>query len=94
MIPEWLHGSSVEIMLQSLVIFCLFIILTKYSSVFEEMYHEKLIDLYMYPWWRILIVILILFAVLWSPRIAIILSLVVFFYMSDMNMLITPLPHL
>ena len=76
-----------------IIIFTVFIVI-QYSSLFETEYHAKLIDLYVYPWWRILIVFLAISAALWCPRIGIIVSLVIFFYLSDMNTLITPLPQL
>jgi len=76
-----------------IIVFAVFIVI-QYSSLFETEYHVKLIDLYVYPWWRILIVLLAISAALWCPQIGIVVALVVFFYLSDMNTLITPLPHL
>jgi len=79
---------------QPLVILFAVIIVIQYSSLFETEYHTKLIDLYVYPWWRILIVLLAVSAAIWCPQIGILVALAVFFYLSDMNTLLTPLPHL
>jgi len=66
------------------------VVIVKYSSLFEEGYSQKLTDLYIYPWWRILVVLLALTSAIWCPRVGILIALVVFFYLSDMNTLITP----
>jgi len=44
----------------------------------------------MYPGWRLLCAALVLAAVLWSPRVGILVALVVFFYLADMHTLLTP----
>jgi hypothetical protein len=67
------------------------IVLIMYSMVFEVEYHTKLVDLYMYPLWRFLVALLILVASLWCPRVAMLVALVVFFYLADMHTLLTPL---
>ena len=70
------------------------IIIIKYSTLFEEEYAKKLTDLYVHPWWRILVVLLALSSAIWCPRVGILVALVVFFYLSDMNTLITPFSEL
>lgn len=70
------------------------IIIVKYSTLFEEEYSQKLIDLYIYPWWRILVVFLTLTSAIWCPRVGILIALVVFFYLSDMNTLVRPFSEL
>jgi hypothetical protein len=83
--PNTLDGA-----LQTAFILGLAAILVFYSMVFETAYDEKLIDLYMYPGWRLLCAALVLAAVLWSPRVGILVALVVFFYLADMHTLLTP----
>lgn len=61
------------------------------STVFEVDYGEKLIDMYIRPWWRLLVVLLVIASGLWCPRVGIVLALVAFFYLSDMETLIQPL---
>ena len=70
------------------------IVIVKYSTIFEEEYSQKLTDLYIHPWWRILVILLVLTASIWCPRVGILVALVVFFYLSDMNTLITPFSEL
>lgn len=70
------------------------IVIIKYSTIFEEGYTKKLTDLYIHPWWRILVVLLALTSAIWCPRVGILVALIVFFYLSDMNTLITPFSEL
>lgn len=70
------------------------ILIVKYSTLFEEEYNQKLTNLYVYPWWRILVVLLAVTSAIWCPRVGILIALVVFFYLSDMNTLITPFSEL
>jgi hypothetical protein len=71
------------------VLACLFII--RYASLYEEEYSRTLIDLYVYPWWRILLVFLLIASAVWCPAVSIIIALLAFFYLSDMNTLLAPL---
>jgi hypothetical protein len=66
------------------------IIIVKYSTLFEEEYSKKLTELYIYPWWRILVVLLVITSAIWCPRVGILVGLIVVFYLSDMYTLITP----
>ena len=92
--PSWLdnlsnhHGS--DGVFRVIVVILASIFLINYSSLFEERYSEKLAELYIYPWWRILVVLLVVTSAMWCPRVGIIIAFVVFFYLSDMNTLITP----
>lgn len=79
---------------RAITVSLLALIIIKYSTIFEEEYTRKLTELYINPWWRILVVLLVLTSAIWCPRVGILLSLVVFFYLSDMNTLITPIPNL
>lgn len=70
------------------------IVIVKYSSLFEEGYSQKLTELYIMPWWRILVVLLVLTSAIWCPRVGILIAVIVFFYLSDMNTLIKPFSEL
>ncbi len=70
------------------------VIIVKYSSLFEEAYNQKLTNLYVHPWWRMLVVLLVVTSAIWCPRVGILIALIVFFYLSDMNTLITPFSEL
>lgn len=76
--------------LRALTLLAIGIAIIKYGSIFEQEYTDKLTDLYIHPWWRLLIVLLLLFSAIWCPRVGILMGLLVFFYLSDMGMLITP----
>jgi uncharacterized membrane protein YphA (DoxX/SURF4 family) len=54
------------------------------STVFEIKYPEKLVALYQYPWWRILLVLLIVVGYMWRPAIGVLVAIIVFFYLHDM----------
>lgn len=60
------------------------------STAFEIEYSKKLINLYINPWWRLLVVSLVIAAAIWSPRVGILVALAAFFYLSDVGALITP----
>ena len=66
------------------------LVIVRYSALFEEEYSKKLTALYIHPWWRILVVLLMLSSAIWCPRVGILIALLLFFYLSDMKTLITP----
>lgn len=66
-------------------------IVIQYSTLFEKEYHMKLTYLSTYPWWRFLIVFLIIAALSWCPRVGILIAFIGFLYLSDMNILAEPL---
>jgi hypothetical protein len=83
-------SNSLDGLLRALFIGIAIVLLVVYSMPFETQYNSKLIELYMMPWWRLLTVLLVLTAAIWCPRVGILVALVVFFYLGDMNTLITP----
>jgi hypothetical protein len=70
------------------------IVIIRYSTLFEEEYTQKLTDLYIHPWWRILVILLVLTSAIWCPRVGILVALVVFFSLSDMDILVRPFSEL
>ena len=82
--------STIDGSLRILTLLAAAVILVGYSTVFEVEYSQKLIQLYMYPWWRILTVLLVLTASLWCGRVAVLVALIVFFYLADAHTLLTP----
>ena len=92
---SWLafHGTT-DGVLRTLFVFLGVIVIVYYSSLMERRYHQKLATLYLQPWWRILVLLLVLFASLWCPRVGILVAFIVFLYLNDMNTLVTPFPHL
>ncbi len=96
--PSWasflLFDGNLDGILRALSVVAIGIVLVKYSTIFEEEYTQKLTDLYIKPWWRILLVILLIASSIWCPRVGILMALLVFFYLNDMEMLISPLSTL
>lgn len=70
------------------------VVIIRYSTLFEEEYTQKLTDLYVHPWWRMLVVLLVLTSAIWCPRVGILVALIVFFYLSDMDILVRPFSEL
>jgi hypothetical protein len=96
--PEWpsflsFHGN-VDGASRAIMVLLIALLVVNYSTLFEEEYTRKLIDLYLFPWWRILLVLLVISSVMWCPRVGILVALIMFFYLSDMNTLLTPMTDL
>ena len=66
------------------------VLLVFYSMSFEVAYSRPLVDLYVFPWWRLLIVVAVLAAALWCPRVGAVVGLAAFFYLADVGTLLTP----
>lgn len=89
--PSFLmFDGTIDGVTRALSVLIIGVIIVKYSSIFEEEYTKKLTNLYLHPWWRFLVLALVLLATMWCPRVGIIMALLVFFYFSDMEVLITP----
>ncbi len=73
----------------TLVSAVLFIYALHVSTVFEIQYPEVLVELYGHPWWRLLLVGLIVLAWNWAPVLGTLLAIVVFFYFHDVYLLTT-----
>ena len=65
----------------------LFIYALHVSTVFEIQYPQILVELYGHPWWRVLLVVLIILAWNWAPVLGTLLAIVVFFYFHDLYLL-------
>jgi len=70
----------------SVIVLTLFCILL-FGTVFESSYHVRLVELYAFPWWRILLVSTVVIGSMWCPRVGFVLALAAFFYLNDMNIL-------
>jgi hypothetical protein len=60
------------------------------GSVFEAPYDKTLVKLYGFPLFRFVLVLLVLAAAYWCPRVGAMVGLAVFFYMEDMEKLRRP----
>lgn len=72
----------------AVLIFTAIVIL--YSMPFETEYSAKLVNLFIQPWWRFLVVALAVTAAIWCPRVGIVVALAAFFYLADVTTLVTP----
>ena len=66
------------------------VVLVFFSMSFEVAYSRPLVELYMIPWWRLLIVLAVLTAAMWCPRVGAVAALAAFFYLADMGTLLSP----
>jgi hypothetical protein len=62
------------------------------STVFESSYPKRLVHLYAYPWFRLMLVALVAIGAWWCPRVGLALALAVFFYFHDMDLLTSRTP--
>jgi hypothetical protein len=81
---------NVDNVLEGSVLIILFSYILFFGSVFEESYSKEMVDLYVQPWWRILIVCLVAVAAWWSSRVGLTMALAVFLYLNDMDILTSP----
>lgn len=92
---SWLSfDGTTDGIFRALFVFLAIFVIVYYSSLMERPYHQKLAQLYLHPWWRVLVILLVLSAALWCPRVGILMAFIAFLYMNDMNTLIQPLPQL
>jgi hypothetical protein len=81
---------NIDNLIEGGVIFLLLSYVLFFGSVFEESYSSAMVDLYVQPWWRILIVCLVVVGAWWSPRVGLTAALAVFLYLNDMDILTSP----
>lgn len=82
--------THTDTLLQWLVIFLIVAYILFFGMVFEESYPKRLVELYQYPWWRLLVIVFVGLGASWSPLVGSILGLAVFFYLNDLDILTTP----
>jgi hypothetical protein len=58
-----------------------------YGLVYNKEYPEKLVILYGEPWWKLLLIGLIVLSAFWSPFISAVLAFTILLYFSDMDTL-------
>lgn len=83
MIPVMLD-TTIKLFLLVLVFLWLFTA----GSIFEVEYYDKLVELYTHPWWRWLLIALVIVSASWCPSLAIIFTLAIFFYFADIQVVI------
>jgi len=60
------------------------------GSIFEEKYPHSSVELYMFPWWRFLIVFLVIAGAAWCPYVGLATATAAFLYLNDMHILTRP----
>ena len=55
------------------------------GAVFENEYPTAMVDLYRFPIWRSILVLLLIFAAEWSAPVGLMLAFTIFFYIMDME---------
>jgi len=61
-----------------------------YGALIQTAYPQSLVSLYVYPFWRVLLVMFLLVAASMSKEIALMVALAIFFYFMDVSQFIKP----
>ncbi len=88
--PFLISTTQSDTFIQWFVVLLIVAYILFFGMVFEQSYSKRLVELYQYPWWRLLVVGLVCLGVWWSPLVGSILGLAVFFYLNDLDILTTP----
>ena len=86
--------STLDLIVRSGVILLIVLFILFSGSVFELSYPIQVVELYAVPWWRFLVVILVLVGTWWCPRVGFVLAIAAFFYLNDMHILTTSFVNL
>jgi len=82
------HDDSIlESSIRIFVALIILLVILLSSSVFEVSYPKQFVELYAFPWWRFLVVCLVIVGAWWCPRVGVLLGLAAFFYLNDMHIL-------
>lgn len=88
--PPMLHTWDMETYSKIIVGAILLVCILQVGTVFEVHYPTRLVELYAFPWWRLLIVLLVAIGAWWCPRVGLLVALAAFFYLNDMHILTNP----
>jgi hypothetical protein len=77
--------------LRALVIFGISAWLFFNGMVFQVPYSDTLMELHLYPWWNILLALMVAAGAYWCPRVGALAALAVLLYLSDMHLLMSPI---
>ena len=83
--------TTIILLVALVILLWVFFIWNVYEgSVFEAPYDKTLVKLYGFPLFRFMLVLLVLVASYWCPRVGAMVALAVFFYIEDMEKLKRP----
>ena len=78
---------TVESFLRIVVIIAILGFVLLNGTVFETYYPNNSVELYKYPWWRFMIVFLVIVGTWWCPYVGLATATAAFFYLGDMHTL-------
>jgi hypothetical protein len=81
---------SVDFILRLVILTGLLGFILLKGSIFEEKYPHSSVELYMFPWWRFLIVLLVIAGAAWCPYVGLATATAAFLYLNDMHILTRP----
>lgn len=84
------EGTLAESRLRTGVTLAILAYVLFFSSLFEATYPTRIVELYAYPWWRLLVVSLVALGAWWCPHVGLAMAVAVFFYLNDMHILTSP----
>lgn len=91
MLDKWFdEGTPFEKNLRTAVTVIILTYVVLRGSVLETSYPTRLVELYVHPWWRILVVGLVALGAWWCPRVGLAMAIAVFFYLNDVHVLTSP----
>jgi hypothetical protein len=88
--PKALRIPSIDIILRLTILTGLLGFILLNGSIFEEKYPHSSVELYMFPWWRFLIVLLVIAGAAWCPYVGLATATAAFLYLNDMHILTRP----
>jgi fumarate reductase subunit D len=84
------NADAIDKALRNAVVVLVLAYVLFFGSVFEATYPTRLVELYAYPWWRLLVVLLVGLGAWWCPRVGLAIGFAAFFYLNDIHTLTTP----
>jgi hypothetical protein len=91
MFSKWFdEGMPFEKNLRTAVTVIILAYVVLRGSVLEASYPTRLVELYVHPWWRFLVVGLVALGSWWCPRVGLAMAIAVFFYLNDVHVLTSP----
>jgi hypothetical protein len=82
--------TSVDSVLRFIILTGLLGFILVNGSVFEVTYPQSSVELYAFPWWRFVIVLLVIAGASWCPYVGLATATAAFLYLNDMHILTKP----
>jgi len=86
----YLSGEKIDILNKLIATVIFFSLNVYHGSMLRVEYPTVFVSLYPYPLWRLLVLIFLLAAAYWCPRLAIMVAFTAFFYLMDMQHMAEP----